>query len=272
MVEMVGRKSHFGVSQFLRQVKGETLFADLLQEYDPKLEATPPDPAAKQLDALFQAAKRALADASPRLIVTQADESDLFDVTLKCARPPVWPPGKLNVSAWPITQSAERSQSLGDCVAFTRLSYEGLTPLIAFSIKAEVPGAKSETAFVMNLPLEGAPADRQDRLLASLLAGRDQLLRYILFLLSARDEAAVSSSDLARLISETDAPSDGSLPPPCLLETMVRALHRGPAQLERVASLLNALRKSPNGSELLSPEFASIWEPIWQTAQHYSEK
>ena len=32
MVELVGKKSRFGVDQFLRQVKGETNFADLLQD------------------------------------------------------------------------------------------------------------------------------------------------------------------------------------------------------------------------------------------------
>src|SRR6202030_1887490 len=34
MVELVGKKSRFGVEQFLRQVKGETTFADMLQNYD----------------------------------------------------------------------------------------------------------------------------------------------------------------------------------------------------------------------------------------------
>ncbi len=34
MVELVGKRSHFGVEQFLRQVKGETNFADLLHDYD----------------------------------------------------------------------------------------------------------------------------------------------------------------------------------------------------------------------------------------------
>jgi len=33
MVELVGKKSQFGVDQFLRQVNGETSFADLLQQF-----------------------------------------------------------------------------------------------------------------------------------------------------------------------------------------------------------------------------------------------
>jgi len=176
------------------------------------------------------------------------------------------------VRAWPITQHTERAQELGSDIVFRRLSYEGLTPLLAFGITAQVKGAKGQSIFVMNLPLEGAPADRQDRVLRSMFANRDQVLRYLLFLLAAGDEAAASSGDLATLLSGAAEGAEQASPFPCLLETMLRTLHRGPAQLERVASLLDSLRKSPGGSALLSPEFQSVWEPIWATAKEAKEK
>ena len=274
MVELVGKRSRFGVDQFLRQVKGETNFADLLQRYDANAASSPTDlTAVKKLDDLFQAAKRAVAAACPRLVVTSAGEANLFDLSLEWTHLPRWPQKGLNVRAWPITQAAERALVLGERMVFSRLSHEGLTPLIAFAVSAEVNGRKGQTVFVMNLPLEGAPEDRQERVLASLLAGRDQLLRYILFLLAAGDEVAASSGELADLLqSSTNGGRIARLPLPCLLETMLRTLHRGPAQIERVASLLDALRKAPNGSELLSPEFRDIWEPIWETAQQSKPK
>jgi hypothetical protein len=267
MVELVGKKSRFGVDQFLRQVKGETHFADLLQRYDVNLASTPTDTTLKRLDDLFQAVKRALAAARPHLVVTSAGEANLFDLSLEWTYPPRWPQKGLNVRAWPITQAAKRALVFGERMVFGRLSNEGLTPLIAFAVSAEVNGRKGQSAFVMNLPLQGAPEDRQERVLASLLAGRDQLLRYILFLLAAGDEVAASSGELTDLISGAESSGDRVLPLPCLLETLLRTLHRGPAQIERVASLLDALRRAPNGSELLSPEFRDIWEPIWETAQ-----
>jgi hypothetical protein len=46
----------------------------------------------------------------------------------------------------------------------------------------------------------GAPEDRQDRVVRSLIANRDQLLRYILFLLAGGDEGAASSGELRRLL------------------------------------------------------------------------
>ena len=179
---------------------------------------------------------------------------------------------RVEMTAWPITQQAERGQALGKPIVFPRLSYRGLTPLIAFSITAKIGETERKSVFVMNLPLEGAPEDRQDRVVRSLIENRDQLLRYILFLLAGGDEAAASSGDLRRLLESPEDGAERGAQNPYLLETMLRALHRGPAQLERVSSLLEVLRKQPGSSELLSDDFQKIWEPIWDAAQQAMAK
>jgi len=267
MVELVGKKSRFGVEPFLRQVKGETTFADLLQTYDVNAPTVPADATAQQLDNLLQALKRALAAAGPRLVVTAADEKDLFDMSLEWEKPPRWPKATFEIRAWPITQPAERGQLLGKSIVFPRLSHGGLTPLIAFSITVKIGGTEANSVFVMSLPLHGAPDDRQDRVVRSLIENRDQLVRYILFLLASGDEASASSGDLSRLLKSPGEGADGASRNPYLLETMLRALHRGPAQLERVASLLEVLRRQQGSSELLSDDFQKIWEPIWDAAR-----
>jgi hypothetical protein len=273
MVELVGKRSQFGVDQFLRQVKGETNFADLLHDYDVTTASVPVDAASRKLDDLLDAAKRALVAASPRLIVTSAGEKDLFDLSLECAHVPRWPDSTVEVRAWPITQQADREQTLNNrAVVFPRLSFAGLTPMMAFSVSAKVGETVGKTVFVMNLSMQGAPEDRQDRIVRSLIENRDQLLRYILFLLGSGDEAASSSGDLRKLLTSGQDGQGRALPHPYLLETMLRALHRGPAQLARVASLLEVLRKEPSSSELLSSDFQKIWEPIWDAAQQVITK
>jgi len=267
MVELVGKKSRFGVEQFLLQVKGETSFADLLQKYDINLPPSPSNPAEKLLDQLFQSVKRALAEGDPRVHVTPNGDPDLFDLNLTWSRPLRLPTGQFEIRAWPITQHAERSLPLDGQITFRRVSYEGLTPLFAFSISASVSGIVGQSVFVTNLPMEGAPTDRQERLLAALLAGRDQLLRYIFFLLAAGDESATSPSDLADLLGDSNGHGKRSAALTCLLESLLRTLHRQPTQLKRVADLLDDLHKAPNGSELLSNDFQRIWEPIWKAAQ-----
>ncbi len=222
MVELVGKRSRFGVDQFLRQVKGETNFSDLLQPYDVNAAPAPLDVAARQLDELLQATKRALAAARPRLEVTPAGEAESFNLSLEWTHAPRWPHGTFEIRAWPITQHIGRGLPLNKPVVFSRLSYAGLTPLIAFSVTAQVGEAKGDSVFVMNLPLHGAPEDRQDRVLRSLIHNRDQLLRYILFLLAAGDETATFAGDLR----PGEDGAQGNLSNPYLLETMLRALHR----------------------------------------------
>ena len=270
MVELVGKKSKCGVDQFLRQVRGETTFADLLKDYDRSAVPTPADATGQALDDLIHATKRALTSAGPRLVVAAADEIDTFDMSIEWTRVPRWPRASVEVHAWPITQQVERAQALNGDVVFTRLSYGGLTPLIAFTVVARVGEEKGESVFVMNLPLEGVPDDRQDRVVRSLIESRDKMLRYILFLLASGDETASTSSDLHRLLNSSDSNVSRNSPTPYLLETMLRALNRSPAQLARVASLLDVLRKQPGSSELLSNDFQTIWEPIWDAAQQAS--
>lgn len=269
MVELVGKRSRLGVDQFLSPGNGETVFADLLRPYDPEIESVPTDPAQRQLDELIQCVKKGIAKGRPKLAVKPSGEMNLFDLWLEWKRPPRWPKTGIDVRVWPITQPRERSQSLADEVDFPRLSYQGLTPLFAFAISVEVAGAKSESVFVMNLPLEGMPEDRDDRVLSSLLTGQE--LRYILFLLSSGDEGSTASAELVKLMSG-DGQTDGrgALSATGLFETLVRALHRSPAQLERVDSLLESLKRagaSTEGSILLDPEFQKIWEPIWEVAK-----
>lgn len=272
MIELGGKKRLFGVDRFLVQTKGETSFADLLKEYDRNTEQVLADPAVQQIDDLIHATKRALATAGPRLVVTKAERAELFDLGMHWTKTPQWPKGSVEIRAWPITQQADRAQTLDKQIVFSRLSFAGITPLTAFTITARVGETKREASFVMNLPLEGAPEDRQDRIVRSLIENRDQLLRYILFLLASGDEAATSSGELRKLLDASGDGPDRAQPNPYLLETMLRALHRGPAQLERVSSLIEALRRQPGSSELLTDDFQSIWEPIWNAAQRVMTK
>jgi hypothetical protein len=235
-------------------------------------EPVPADAVARQLNEMFRATKRALAAARPRLEVTAADQADTFDLRLEWTHAPSWPHAKVEIRAWPITQQMERARPLSEPVVFSRLSFAGLTSLIAFSITAQIGETKDESVFVMNLPLHGAPDDRQDRVVRSLIGSRDQLLRYILFLLASGDEETTSSGDLRRLLISGDKDAHANMPKPYMLETMLRALHREPAQLERVASLLEVLRKAPGSVELLEDDFQKVWNPIWDAAREAMAK
>lgn len=272
MVEMVGKRSRVGVDRFLAAEKGVTGFSDLLQAYDVNGEIAPTDALRQKFDDLFRVTKRAVIDGLARLVVSPSAESGLFDMRLQWKKIPIIPSGKVRVKAWPITLPNDRAVAFSGNMAFQGLSHGAITPLLAVSLHGEINGAKRECSFVMNLPLDDAPPDRQDRVVASLLEGKEQLLRYILFLLAAGDEGAATSGELATMLLGLEKGSEQALSIPCLLETMLRALHRGPAQMERVASLLDTLKRCGKGAELVTAEFQSVWEPIWEVARQSNAK
>lgn len=266
MVQLTGSRSDVGVDALLRQVQGELHFADLLKPYAIAANAVARDPAVGHFDDLVRVAKRAISVAGGRVVVTPVQEPNRFDVAIDWKAPPVLP-DEIDAKARPITLPSDRALALRAPLAFRAVTFEGLTPLLGIEIRAKFNGKLMSCEFVLDLPMEGAPVDRQDRVLRSMISSREQLLRFILFLLAAGNEGELSSQHIQQLIRD----GEGSQASMCmaetqLVETMLRALHKSPDQLERVNSVIDVLRREATSSALLSAEFNQIWEPIWQTA------
>lgn len=266
MVEMVGRRKDVGVSRFLAEEKGSTRFANLLQAYSLDAPVTPVDPLVQEFDNLFRETKNSLFDALPHFQVSSSKSPDLFELWLEWKKKPKLPGALVHAKVWPITLPKERALLVSGNTELWEVSHEGITPLLAISLECEIGKVRRESSFVMNLPLEGAPNDRHDRVVASLLEGKEQLLRYILFLLAAGNEEAAASGELARMLMGGKNQSELLVSMPSLLETMLRALHRGPEQMKRVATLLESLKRCGKGAEFVGEDFQSIWGPIWEVA------
>ena len=52
-----------------------------------------------------------------------------------------------------------------------------------------------------------------------------------------------------------------------LFESLVRALDRDPARLDRVDRLMKELHKSESGRKLLPDGFEELWASIWKARQ-----
>jgi hypothetical protein len=172
------------------------------------------------------------------------------------------------VSVWPATVSSELGREPdGDgspLARFEAVSFEALTAFWAFRVELRKEGRSAERRFVVSVPLDGAPADRRERLLQSLLKDRRQVLRLLLLLLS--DDGL----DVAQLVDEGEG-QDGSgwrrlagWGEPTLLEALLHSLIRDPKRLDQAARLIKDLKRTPEGRELLPPELDEIWEPVWK--------
>lgn len=268
LVELVGRKSRCGVDAVLGQTKDNIGLADLLQEYAPPEEPIGGDSLQEQLEERVTSARRQLAGAGLVATVTDAEGAEGYRLSLRVPkRRALDLQAEIRVRCWPITLQEAKAVTVTSAApvvaAFGPLSFEALTSFFAFDLRLSEGSRTASARFVLNLPMEGAPKDRRERILLSLLRNRDHVLRYLLLLLAEGGLDPYGALIATRPITGR-GPGDGlsrvGLP---LFETLVRALHRGPEKLDQIARLVHDLKETPEGRELLPEGFEAIWEPIW---------
>jgi hypothetical protein len=273
LVEMVGKKSRVGLNVFLSQEKGRTSFADLLQAYTPSEAPTPIDPEAERLQGLADGARRELANGRLLATVSPSDKPDTFNLRLSIQGDgSLTLPPEVTARCWPITLHEAAGVPLrtepGPIAEFQGISFEALTSFFAFEVTASTGHRSVTSRFVLNLPLQGAPQDRKDRILQSLLSDRNQVLRFILLLLAeGGQDAADLVSEAGQSLVNGSKDKTGSTMAPSVLEPMLKALAHDPTRLDQIARLVEDLGKTPEGKALLPEGFDSIWQPIWSARQ-----
>lgn len=276
LVELAGRKSLCGVEAFLAREEHRTTFADLLQPYEPGGEKTPSDPLPKELEEALASARHFLVTSTPVAHVRAAEDAETYHVSLESpGRGDGEVPPAVAVRCWPISlhesSAVTPEYEVKLRASFGPLSFEALTSFFAFELTASKGQKELSYRFVLNAPLEGAPADRQERLLRAMLRDRKHVLRFIMLLLA---EGGSELGEVLSRIRDEDGEEkragrggpagDFELP---VFEKLVRALDRNPARLDRVAGVVGDLLKTPEGRDLLPEGFEEVWGPIWAARQ-----
>jgi hypothetical protein len=268
LVQLTGKKSRWGINTLIPQTGEPSGFMKLLQEYTPNPDATTGEPLLQALQESVTEVRRRLAVMGLSAKVKGLEQKDLFQLQLSHQEDKfLHLPAGVKIHCWPITLSEGVAVGVGEnsaiFVEFNQVSFEALTSFFAFEIMASSGERNFSCRFVLNLPLEGAPEDRADRIMRSLLKSRDQVVRFILMLL-AEGGGDVNQSILSgRLLLSGGAgngPAFAGIP---LFEALVRTLERNPAKLDQIARLVEDLRKTDDGRLLLPEGFDVIWKPIW---------
>lgn len=267
LVELTGKKSFCGVSAILSQAKGETRFADMLSLYTPDDSQVPTDTGTAERDRLKLQIRLALASANMAGTVTATDDPQRFDIAIRLARMPrIAGAMDLTVKVWPVTIHEDAAQDLALArdaeVTFRGSSFESLTTFYGFETHARVGDGEITDRFVLNLPVEGMPTDRRERVLRSLLKSRNRVLQFLLYLL-AEDGDITALTDRGHVGSGDDGEITRLFAGGSLLEPLVSALHRDPEKLDRVAKVVDDLRSTAKGLSLLPEGFMDVWEPVW---------
>jgi hypothetical protein len=271
LVRLQGSKSKCGIDAMMQAGDGQVTFDHLLQKFMPLQEPNHPDEEQRQLEQKVEQIRRALSKSIVQGSVEEDTGTGLFQLQIRPKQPlPVISPD-ITLECWPITLPQGRSvvlktdQSL--LAEFQQLSFEALTSSVAFEATAHGAGKTASIRFVLNLPLEGIPVDRRDRILRTMLENRGQVLRLLLLVLSE------DASDLSGFLMNTQnldmggighTPANWGVP---LFESLVRALDRDPTKLDEVAHLVEDLRRTSEGTALLPEGFDAIWQPIWSTRE-----
>ena len=262
LVELTGPKRLFGVHATLDEHPGQASLRSILEEYTPASAEPRELTVAEELDRELDAIRRWLG--SHRFVATvDPVGEDVYEVTLHGSAPRVtgMPVVPSEVSCRPITSKALVTFSRETDHLFARfdaLSFEALTSFFVLTATARREGEEREVQFVINAELVGAPEDRRQRILASLLKNREELLRFLLMLLSGMGEsgqlaeAALGGGKWAWAWSESSA----------LFEPMVRALARDPTKIDEIDSIIQELAKTPDGRSILPEAWEEVWEPI----------
>ena len=263
LVGLKGKKSKCGVGVFLSEDTRDRGFLGLLAPFAPREDWTPPEDPVRALEDALDDLRQQVAAAGLRLHVTSAADEDTFDLEVVSDEGVNLPDG-VTLSCRPATLRAEAGRPVGESavIRFESVSGAALTSFLAFHATIARGGHRATADFVLNVPAQGMPGDRRDRLLRDVLNDRRSVLRLLLLLL------AEAGADVQQLLDVgSDGKGQGSdghtgLASEDLFERLVRALHRRPERIGEVRNLVAELRRTPEGAALLPEGFDSVFEPV----------
>ena len=278
LVELIGAKKACGIASLLGSEDDPRLetLRSLLQEYMPTADGDEEDDPKKELERRAERFARLLGTARLTARVRDADAEERWDLTLSGQLPET--PSGVTVTVWPATLSSEAAQAVegptvrqrdpdspSDRIAtFNGMSFEALTGFFAFEVSVREGQHRVRQRFVATAELVGAPENRKERLLRSLLKDRRRVLRLLLLILL--DEGADVSAfvDAANQDGSGAEGFFGGWREAALLEALLQSLSRNPNRIDEAARLIADLQKTEEGKELLPDGLDEIWEPIWQ--------
>lgn len=271
LVELRGKRADIGIDALLKQEaqKGpqdkRVRLRDMLVPYRPPETPQKPDDIEKRLERIIDQVRRQLVDA--RMIARcQADDGQerTFQVRVESSESSGSLPAGVECAIRPVSfapDTAARFAGVRAQIAvFKSMAFESLTSFFAITVTASEKSRKLTQEFVLKLPLVGAPADRDARLLLAMLSNRERLLRYLLMLLNDEGlDLQGEGNGGGRGWGDWGSLGAFGLP---LLEPILRTLGTDPSRLDHIERLVRDLEKTEEGRQLLPDEFVMLWTAI----------
>ncbi|MBL1217365.1 MAG: hypothetical protein D8M59_07700 [Planctomycetes bacterium] len=262
LVEIVGRTDTVGGAL---ELIGEDGLGEYLVPFTPG-EEQPVDMERQAAERSMEAARDTLASAQFQVKCTAGESDGQNRLVLSGIIPKL--DGIISTRAWPITVSADHAVVLQEAALNSVLS-EGVasasvTGLIAFELRTTHPEVGCR--FVLNLPIEGVPANREAAILQTIINNEEGFLRYLLLLLgdeSGRGEIGDGpGGTFAKWLTALGAGDD--IP---LLEELTRTFCRTPDRLAEVRRLIQDLASTEGGEQVVPARFMELWDVFEQALE-----
>jgi hypothetical protein len=256
-VEVFGTKAVYGVDQLL----GDNAdLARALNEYVPAggLEETAEDEVARELENLLRriATIRFHADISP----IPPHEPGAWSKHVKSALP-VDIRDEITFSLRPLTLPGNTARhDGGDVNAVFRLDTTAdITPFICLEVRQEFGGSQIVRATVVRAELHGDPPGRLDDVLARQVDTPEKFLRFLMLMLSFHGGPPVPEvhNESGGTWGALGAFGDRGI-----FESLMRALADHPAALDDLDRLIDRLKATDSGRQVLPDGFGDLWETV----------
>lgn len=275
MVSLKGKKSKIGIDSFLEGTE-ETSLRDMLKTYHrPKDYAVPDNFIDKKMENFLDKIRTMLIESKLSVSISPDDEGT-YKLQIKSKKnfKPVALP--LQGDCYPIALGKHNAVEItpllkGDFITFENVTMVGLTGFIAFRLKTSFQGKKAAIKFVLNLPVTGMPEDRNKRLLQNIISDSGRFISYLLFLLADEDMLDFNLLELTRGLVADNNKKNSAITLP-LLEEMVRAYSRNPEKIKRIKKLVEDLKQTEEGQNILPSNFDLIWNAFLEVEEEVAAK
>lgn len=262
VVTLTGKRSKVGSIDDFLAAEG---FGQLLVDHRPSDAPPVADAAEVAAEQDLEAGRKALVDAGLRL--SCEGEGDAWRLTLAGSQA-VNLAGIAACRVWLVSlrsETAVDAAGLGraEPVTLTTAPLAAVTGLVAFELHAAA--ADQRIRFVLNLPIDGLPAERDAALVRAIVLNRDGFLRYLLMLLGGDDALMAPDGGAGGDVVVWRGGWGGNGDQMPLLEQLTRAWARGRVgELQSIDRLVCDLEKTEAGKEVLPPEFLNVWATFRQ--------
>ena len=150
-------------------------------------------------------------------------------------------------------------------IIFHKVALLSLTSLVAFELNIKDKGISQKMEFVLNLPVEGMPERRNDKIIRAILRDSNGFIQYLRILLTENQNIFLFNHNFNTNYKGIPGNHSNQIPMP-LAEELIKALSRNPDKIKNINDLIKELSKNKEiKKDIIPEEFKEMWKNIWRT-------